>query len=98
MNCKPGDLAVYVRSSAGNEGRIVEVVRPLGINPVWGGHRWVARDTSNFFWLVRSQGTPLRDTVGRFFDECPAADSYLRPIRPGDLEDETPTVRELEAA
>lgn len=25
-------------------------------------------------------------------------DKCLRPIRPGDLEDETPTVRELEAA
>lgn len=45
-------------------------------------------------WLVEKgdqrrgpNGYPLGAT-----DEC------LRPIRPGDLEDETPTVRELEAA
>lgn len=98
MNCKPGDLAVYVRSHAGNEGRIVEVVRPLGINPSWGGDGWGDPDAASFYWLVKSQGTPLRDTYGRFWDEVPAEDANLRPIRPGDLEDETPTVRELEAA
>ena len=35
LNCKPGDLAVIVRSDAGNEGRIVRCIRFVGKVPGW---------------------------------------------------------------
>lgn len=46
MNCKPGDLAVIVRSMAGNEGRIVQCIRLAGPGEfpregIFGGPRWV---------------------------------------------------------
>jgi hypothetical protein len=33
MNCKPGDLAIIVKSLAGNEGKIVRCVRLRGMKP-----------------------------------------------------------------
>lgn len=42
LNCKPGDLAVVVRSQQGNEGRIVRCLRLIpefrwvsGVHPSW---------------------------------------------------------------
>jgi hypothetical protein len=83
MRCKQGDLAVFVRSDAGNEGRVVTCVRlaaigelemlgwRLDVGPVWVIDRGVL---TNHGRLV-----PL------------AADSYLCPLRdPGeDAKDET---------
>lgn len=94
MNCKPGDLAVVINSRDCVEkiGLFVRVIRfaPKGskLNPAW--HpigRQVASE--NDVWHV------VHETTGR---EWLHSDCRLRPIRPGDLEDETPTVRELEAA
>lgn len=96
MNCKPGDMAVIVKSDA-NVGRLVEVVEFVGVDPVFGGRVWYSDGPC---WLVRSIGTPLQ--AANFWPAlvmvAPIEDSRLRPFRPGDLEDETPTVRELEAA
>lgn len=85
MNCKPGDLAIVVRSVAGNEGRIVTVEEFIGEVPGFAGNdRW------------RVSGARLYAKDGQSVNHL--KDSQLFPIRPGDLEDETPTVRELEAA
>lgn len=85
MNCKPGDLAIVVRSASGNEGRIVRVDAFIGKVPGYlGNDRW------------RVSGARLTGTYGEPVNHL--KDSQLRPIRPGDLEDETPTVREREAA
>jgi hypothetical protein len=85
MNCKKGDLAIIVKSMAGNEGKIVTclefdpaVLFVGGIFPAWRVDRLLPTDQ------------------GRLDSWVPAA--WLRPIRPGDMEDETPTVRELETA
>jgi len=96
MNCKPGDLAVIVSSKA-NLGKLVEVVEFLGIDPYFGGRVWYSDGPC---WLIRSVGSPLQadNFHPRFLMAAPIEDARLRPIRPGDLEDETPTVRELEAA
>lgn len=41
LNCKPGDLAVMVKSNAGNEGRVVRCIQFVGKVPGWvGDERW----------------------------------------------------------
>lgn len=94
MNCKPGDLAIVINALDAIEkiGLVVRVLRfaPKGsrLHPAWcpsGRQVAVASDV----WHV------VHEATGR---EWLHADRRLRPIRPGDLEDETPTVRELDAA
>lgn len=76
MNCKPGDLAVVVRSDAGNEGKIVRCLRIVD--------GWLeGLDGSGL-------GEPVWE-VDRVLRACDGSednlinDSYLRPIRdPGD--------------
>lgn len=81
MNCKHGELAVIVRSYAGNEGKIVRCLRlaseeemrhacfPLSWGPAWVLDRMIP--------TMRGNKAPL------------AFDAFLRPIRPGEGEDET---------
>ena len=73
MNCKQGDLAVIVRSAAGNEGKIVRCVRMVIEGGTWGyGPRWVT-DPS-----VRGTAMPVQSVL----------DACMRPIRYSDGEDE----------
>jgi len=74
MNCKQGDLAVIVRSLAGNEGKIVRCLRlipqtPWAIQP---GPRWIVD----------------RTLPGVTFDCDSVPDAFLRPLRDSDGEDE----------
>lgn len=89
MNCKPGDLAIVVApgptGANDNIGIIVEVVKPCPTGRTG-------------FWWVISQGRLGINKMDMAVRSGAIHDSRLRPIRPGDLEDETPTVRELEAA
>lgn len=89
MNCKPGDLAVMVRSKANNEGRIVEIVSPLGHEPFFDGARWGIG--AGFCWLVRSASGPVRSVRRGLHLEFPCPDAWLRPIRDNDGEDESLT-------
>jgi hypothetical protein len=86
MNCKPGDLAFIVHSEAGNEGRIVEVVRWVGFLNA------LAESGANDWWQVRPlDGKPIlwtRQSYGDFY-----VDRFLRPIRPGSITEEE--VKEL---
>lgn len=100
MNCKPGDLAVIVRSTLGNLGKIVRVIGPSFCNGLKFGETTVdpatgitwRRDTHEFDWDVESVGSPLvigfpdgkRGTALR----RPAQDSALRPLRDNEDEDE----------
>jgi hypothetical protein len=79
MNCKPGDLAVVVKSHAGNEGKIVRCVEYTGLN-FW---PFIGVDHS---WRIDSS---LRSYAGTYGNDI--ADSQLRPIRDNDGEDETLT-------
>jgi hypothetical protein len=84
MNCKPGDLAVIVRSMAGNEGVVVSIVGPaheelpgflgcLSRIPEC-GHLWHCRATR-----------PIPADIGTSDSEFAFPDAWLRPIRdPGD--------------
>lgn len=83
MNCKPGDLAIIVRSVAGNEGKIVRCIKYAG----------------KIRWLVIGGGEEFKeswevDSLIRSIDGTRTnliKDDQLRPISdPGeDAQDET---------
>jgi hypothetical protein len=80
LRCKPGDLALIVKSNAGNEGKIVECVRVLP------NHKWCRRDGSEFDGAGWETEPPVRGCLG---DVAPVPDAYLRPLRNDPGTDET---------
>lgn len=91
MNCKPGDLAIVIKSGVGNEGRIVKCLRLATdadrVNEGFIGGFGIP------LWVVDK---PLKCiTGGRRHRARLAWDAQLRPIRPGDITDEE--VRDLYA-
>ncbi|MGF6837034.1 hypothetical protein QF001_000901 [Paraburkholderia youngii] len=78
MNCKPGDLAIQIRSTSGNEGRIVKVLSFLGSDPFYEGFRWCIG--AGPCWLVEYQGTGGTSIRGKRMKTMPCPDSRLRPI------------------
>lgn len=89
MNCKQGDLAIIVKSDAGNEGKIVRCVRYLGCI----AHRLPGGGLGYFdAWEIDIE-LPAWD--GKKHKK--ARDIQLRPIRGDLLNDETTTSKELEA-
>ena len=76
MNCKQGDLAVIVRSYAGNEGKVVRCVS-LCERPFWYTARWPGPT-----WHID------RELPGETFPVSVVADCQLRPLRDSDGEDE----------
>ena len=85
MNCKPGDLAVLIRSRAGNEGKIVRCVRLATSVEV------MRENLSRAFGPIWLLDGPIIHTDGRA--KPYAKDAWLRPIRPqpDDAQDETLT-------
>ena len=78
MNCKPRDLAVFVRSRAGNLGLIVRCLSfvPAGTvlgNGICESDGWITDVT-----VMQTRGMRI----------CYAEDKNLRPIRDQDGEDE----------
>lgn len=75
MNCKPGDLAIFVKSCCGNEGKIVRCIRLLS-------SAQAAREefAPGALWEI---DTLVLTTYGDVW--CRAFDEQLRPLRdPGD--------------
>jgi hypothetical protein len=68
MNCKPNDLAIFVRSMAGNEGRVVTCIRFATKAEVLAGD--YRSDLT--WWFTDGQ---LRSTDGSM--DCLAPDEYL---------------------
>jgi hypothetical protein len=81
LNCKQGDLAVIVRSSAGNEGKVVRCLRLVR------QQRFECRLTG-FSEVADSweTDTMMFGSDGR--RDCFVADRNLRPIRDNPGEDE----------
>lgn len=77
MRCKPGDLAIVVKSRAGNEGKIVTCLRFVGEVPGFEGNDYWRTDTV----VLSRQGLP-----NSYF-----RDSYLCPLRGSDRQDQTLT-------
>lgn len=100
MNCKPGDLAIVIKSSAINKenvGKIVRVVRR------WEGDEFSGLRTkqSKVWWWVESKENDLllqnkTGTLKRgYLKGRPMADGCLHPIRGlGKTEEQTNTVKE----
>lgn len=75
MNCKPDELAIFVRSECGNEGKIVRCIRLA--TPAELRSDFIV-DWVGPVWVVDS---PVCLTAGR--ERLPYAhDVNLRPIRP----------------
>lgn len=95
LNCKQGDLAIIVKSTCGNEGKIVRCLELLMTDKV--------PDTSGYVWRYRSGLQPVwridrTINFGNDFDIVQVeycSDKVLRPLR-GDLtQDDTITIEEL---
>lgn len=83
MNCKPGDLAVMVRSLAGSEGAIFTCIRLATSDEL---DRSSFRTNIGPVWKISKS---LMTDIGIAMPF--AADSNLRPIRDNDGTDETLT-------
>jgi hypothetical protein len=82
VNCKPGDLAIVVRSEADNEGKIVRCIRFVG--------RFNEDSVNTDYWLVDAELKFVRRLSGQFAGTRPyAPDSCLRPLRGLDEEEKT---------
>jgi hypothetical protein len=77
MNVKQGDLAIQIKSAAGNSGRIVRVLQFLGAFPFYDGRHW-HRDEADC-WLVEYE-RPIFTANGHKALICPTPDAWLRPI------------------
>lgn len=85
MNCKQGDLAIVVYSTAGNEGKLVRVLRFVG-----NVRGWVGDDR----WEVENLPATGMSAIGGWEWSGTLRDCRLMPIRPpeepviiGQLED-----------
>jgi hypothetical protein len=91
LNCKKGDMARVVKSDAGNVGVICEVLEFLG-EIIYEGDMHFTKNVWHvrFAWPVRQLGM---DGVIRPAPDLDGAlpDDFLRPIRPGDLDEEITT-------
>ncbi len=95
MNCKPGDLAVIIRSDSIREscdlGKIVEVLEA--------GDDWSDMGDSRTFWRCESKCGPIlcqSETWDWSLEtHCDIPDSHLRPLPPPESIDSTEDEREL---
>lgn len=76
LNCKAGDLAVIVRSFAGNEGSIVRCVEYVGVR----SFKIVGKKPS---WKIDRK---IKNMSGGMNDIV--CDEFLKPLRDNDDEDE----------
>ena len=101
MNCKPGDMAIFVKSFAGNEGKIVTCIRLATQQEL---HAVNYTTENGPVWITDTELPTTNQGISLAF----AIDDYIRPLRdPGDdAEDETfswkcwkaPKIQEKETA
>lgn len=95
-NCKPGDLAVIIKSeNAENIGLFVEVIEPFK-NGMFGPWHLIGDPPS---WVCKAKGNILfTNILGErlLTDEGPLPDECLRPIRPPSKPIQTTTKKDLE--
>lgn len=92
LRCKPGQMAFQIRSEAGNVGKVVKIIRLLGVEPFWGTGIWYEGGNDGPCWLVEHQ-RPTSNTHGEIWVVSPLPDSWMCPIDPG----ETETTQDIEA-
>ena len=89
MNCKPGDLAVFVKAhNQENNGLIVRVERWVQAEERYSARYYAGRAG----WLVVSEGRPMKcvlhDGEVVYTQGAVALDYMLKPLRDSDGEDE----------
>lgn len=86
MRCKPGDLAIVVRQPKSD---------PTALGAILAVVQLVKSDSEPMWWCKSFR--PYICRSGNAATDFCIKDAYLRPIRPGDLEDETPrdVIKEL---
>lgn len=85
MNCKQGDLAIVVKSNAGNEGKIVTCLRLATEHDL--REYKLFSDWASPVWLI--DALIVNKTNGKNYPFV--HDARLRPIRPSEGQDETLT-------
>ena len=85
MNVKQGDLAIQIKSIAGNEGAIVKVIEPYN-DETFDGLRWCVG--AGFKWLCEFT-RPVKSDMGITYKIAPVPDAWLRPISGLPMEEET---------
>ena len=91
-NCKPGDLAIVVKSKNGkNLGKIVRVIERVTVPVVeMGGIKFTTSNlTGEVLWLIDQPLQHLVIDLNRFFQGPYCPDSVLRPLRDNPGADET---------
>lgn len=78
MNVKQGDLAIQIKSSAGNEGKVVRVLSFVGAKPFYEGFTWY-KSIDDVCWLV-DYGAKTPCSRSEPNQIAPVPDSWLRPI------------------
>lgn len=94
LNCKPGDLAIVVRSEYGNVGKIVRVIKPsLGNAAAQGtefrehdGQPWL-KSNNDYLWFIECE-SGIRASNKKTYTLAPGRDISLRPLRNSEGEDE----------
>jgi len=83
-----GDRAIIIKSEAGNEGKIVHVLRRIGYVPkepfLYYGHVAYFEATGDTLWEIESEGLPFafvdHDGTRGTRLVIPFPDSWLRPL------------------
>ena len=98
MNCKTGDLAIVVKSKAGNEGKIVTCLEliPAYVNVLDVNGVFITFNQP--FWKVDQEMKMFNNHTGNITaNSYYCTDSCLLPLK-ADLNDETLDTKELETA
>lgn len=91
-NCKPGDLAIIIKSKrARNLGRIVHVIEAVTTPTVnIGGEPYsVSSPVGEILWRIAEPIPLVKNSTGEVVHAPYCRDSVLRPIRDNDGTDET---------
>lgn len=86
LRCKPGDLAVVIRP-APQEPRALGLFVTVICREGYGSYTRFGLSASEPLWLVEA-GAEYRMSTGNLLRRFCVPDALLRPIRPGDEEDE----------
>jgi len=90
MNCKPGDLAMVVRSYSGlNYGRVVRCIRTVTVQEVVnalrrGGIKAVHDGRQEVYWAIEGSMLVRGVRTNRSIEVPFAPDSSLKPLPPMD--------------
>ncbi len=95
LNVKAGNLAIQIKSVAGNEGIIVEVVKFLGDGIQYiNGQPWGYYGAENL-WYIRNT-RPVKSRLGKMVIDGAVPDAWLRPVSGLPDVDEEETERDNE--